>query len=573
MGNIFKNLTALITYKHKKEVQKFYIPEVNKNSGNTGYNYDSLSIKNGSKQNNDDKIQADIDSNIKFIQQEFHYPVNKDIVIRKIKIAGKYNAFIAYLNGAVDNNLVNNFILRPLLNYKIGNKNKDEEDDSLYVDEKQEKINSILNNVVEINDMKVVNKFKDVIYQIISGNTAMYIDGCNYYGVYGTKGFAKRAVTTPQTEGSVKGSYEAFTEDLSTNVTLIRKLIRNKDLITEKLRVGDSNNNECAIMYIEGIVNPAIIQEVKRRINSIKTDFISGTGMLGEYIEDNTWSLIPTVLSTERSDRTCYYIMEGRVALISNGTPYVLILPITFFTLFHTSEDYILKWQFGFLLRTVRIFGIIISLLLPGVYVALINYHQEMIPSSLLISIARSREEVPFPTIVEVIFMEISFELIREAGIRIPGILGNTIGIVGALIIGQAAVQASIISPILIIVISFTVLGNYSIPDFSLTYGTRIIRLSFILLGYVLGLLGICIGIVSYITILINLKSFGVSFLSNFPPKTRKSKDTILNYPVWKQGFRPDELNTMDSKRQPEVSRGWINEDANVEENSKNKHI
>ncbi|MHC6178982.1 spore germination protein [Clostridium sp. JNZ X4-2] len=571
MGNIFKKLTSLITYKNKKEVQSFYIPEVNESSGNTDYGYDSLSIKNGSKQNNHDKIQVDIDSNIKFIQQEFHYPVNRDIVIRKIKIAGKYNAFIAYLNGAVDNNLVNNFILRPLLNYKVGNKCG--EDDNLYTDEKQEEINFILNNVVEINGMKVVNKFKDVIYQIISGNTAMYIDGCNYYGAYSTKGFQKREVTTPQTEGSVKGSYEAFTEDLSTNVTLIRKLIRNKDLITEKLRVGDSNNNECAIMYIDGIINPAIVKEVKRRISSIKTDFISGSGMLGEYIEDNTWSLIPTLLSTERSDRTCYYIMEGRVALISNGTPYVLILPITFFTLFHTSEDYILKWQFGFLLRAVRIFGIIISLLLPGMYVALINYHQEMIPSSLLISIARSREEVPFPTIVEVIFMEISFELIREAGIRIPGILGNTIGIVGALIIGQAAVQASIISPILIIVISFTVLGNYSIPDFSLTYGTRLIRLSFILLGYILGLFGICIGIVSYTAILINLKSFGVPLLSNFPPKTKKSKDTVLNYPVWKQQFRPEELHTMDPKRQPAVSRGWINEDANVEKNDKNQNV
>ncbi len=555
MGNVFKNLISLITYRREKEIQNFYIPEENENSDNN-YSYDSFNIKN------DFKIPTDIDSNIKFIEQEFHYPVNKDIIVRKIKISGKYDAFIAYLNGAVDNNIVNNFILRPLLNYRI----TAGEDRS----PKKEEVDFILNNVVEINYMKTVDKPKDVIYQIIVGNTVVYIDGCCYYGIYGTKGFEKREVSTPQTEGSVKGSYEAFTENLSTNVALIRKLIRNKDLITEKLRVGDSNNNECAIMYIEGIVNPAIVQEIKRRISSVKTDFISGTGMLGEYISDNTWSLIPTVLSTERTDRTCYYIMEGRVALISNGTPYVLIVPITFFTLFHTSEDYILKWQYSFLLRVVRIFGILVSLLLPGMYVALVNYHQEMIPSSLLISIARSREEVPFPTIVEVIFMEISFELIREAGVRIPGILGNTIGIVGALIIGQAAVQASIISPILIIVISFTVLGNYSIPDFSLTYATRIIRLSFILFGYVLGFLGVCLGIVASITIMCNLRSFGVPFFSNFPPKTRKSRDTVLNYPIWKQEFRPDELNTMDPRKQPKNPRGWINQDASVKKRNKN---
>ena len=570
MSNVFKSLVSLITYKHKKEIQEFYIPKADKNDGADSYNYDSMRIKNGSKKNSDEKIQVDIDSNIKFIEQEFHYPINQDIIVKKIKIAGKYNAFITYLKNTVNNNFVNNFIIRPLLNYKNYDEGEDENESGSNADRNQEEINFILNNVIEINNMKTVNNLKDVIYEITYGNTGIYIEGCNYYGFCITGDFAKRQVDKPQTEGSVKGSYEAFTENLSTNVVLVRKLIRNKDLITEKLRVGASNNNECAIMYIEGIVNPAIVQEVKRRINSIKTDFISGTGMLGEYISDDSCFLIPTVLSTERPDRVCYYIMEGRVALISNGTPYVLVLPITFFTLFHTSEDYILKWQYGLLLRFMRIFGIIVSLLLPGIYVALVNYHQEMIPSSLLIAIARSREEVPFPTIVEVIFMEISFELIREAGIRIPGILGNTIGIVGALIIGQAAVQANIISPILIIIISFTVLGNYSIPDFSLTYATRMIRIIFIFLGYVLGLLGICIGIVSDIVILSNMKSFGVPFLSNFPPKTSKSKDTVFNYPIWRQKFRPDELNTMDSKRQPEDSRGWMNQDANVKKNNKN---
>ncbi len=319
---------------------------------------------------------------------------------------------------------------------------------------------------------------------------------------------------------------------------------------------------------MDGIVNPSIVDEVKRRINSIDTDFINGSGMLEQYIQDDSWSVIPTLLSTERPDRTANYIMDGKVAIITFGTPYAIIVPVTFFLLFHTAEDNSLKWQHSLILRITRMFGLLVAITLPGIYISLANYHQEMIPTSLLIAIATSRENVPFPTIVEIIFMEISFDLIREAGIRIPGIIGNTIGIVGGLIIGQAAVQASIISPVLIIIIGFTSLGNYSIPDFNLGYGTRIFRLLFIVLGALLGFLGISIGIILLIMILSSIKSFGVPFFSITSPKTRTSNDSAFNRPVWKQELRPDPINPINLRKQPKISRRWIDEDANYGENN-----
>lgn len=577
--SILKFLMSFITYNKKNKVKEFYIPEVNEEDQTSNYKENSSQSNNFNGSNNQNinqaiyymgtekdsfeantqgnnttaNINSDIDSNIDFLNKSFHYPNNTDIIIRQFKIGEKYRAFIVYLQGMVDNTIVSNFILRPLLN-----------NNEFLNEHANNEIDSILSNVIETNEIRKIVKPEDVINEILIGDTGIYIEGCNYYVFCDTKGFEKRSVDKPQIEGSVKGPHEAFNENLTTNITLIRKIIKNKDLVAERLKVGDTNNNNCAVMYINGIVNPAIVQEVKRRINGIKTDFVLGGGMLEQYIEDNTWSIIPTILSTERPDRTAAHILEGRVAVIVDGTPSALVVPVTFFLLLHTSEDSVLKWQYGILLRFTRIFAIFMSILLPALYIALTNYHQEMIPTALLIAIGESRENVPFTTVVEVLFMELSFDLIREAGIRVPGIIGNTIGIVGALIIGQAAVQANIISPVLIIVIAFTTLGTYSIPDFSLAYGVRMTRLLFIIFAGVLGFLGISIGLVIFITILINLKSFGVPFLSSIAPKTRQGTDAVFRLPIWKQELRPDAINPLDNRRQPEISRPWVEEDAAV---------
>jgi spore germination protein KA len=588
-SNIFIKIQSLLTYKEQKKIKKFTIPEINENNNNEDESKDNKSKEEESatepsanihiksreikkpipvtnyKNTNDPKTQkaddnnisTDIVSNIEYIKQKFNSPINKDIIIREFTIRGKYKAFIVFIDGMADRITINNFILRPLL-----------KEENLRHEGESCELDYILENVIETNQTTKVNKPEDMIFEILMGNTVLYVEGCNYYISSETKGYDKRSVEKPVVEGVVKGAQEAFNENLRTNVTLIRRIIKNSNLTTEFLKVGNRNNNLCAVVYLNGLVNPAIVEEVKRRINSLKTDYIAGSGMLEQFIEENPWSLVPTTLSTERPDRVASHIMEGKVAIIAEGTPFAIIVPITLITLFHSPEDSSMRWQYGTLMRIVRIGGFLLATLLPALYVAITNYHREMIPTDLLIAIAKARESVPFPTILEVIFMEFSFELIREAGIRIPGIIGNTIGIIGGLILGQAAVQANIVSPVLIIIIAITGLGNFSIPDFSIAYGARLIRLFFIALGAFIGFYGIALGLVAIMVIITNMESFGVAMFTPIAPKANKSHDLLLKLPVWKQENRPDFVNPLDVRRQPKISREWIREDAYTPEKS-----
>lgn len=503
--------------------------------------------KEDSESEEKSELKKDYKSNLELIRKEFNYPTNNDLVVREFLINEKTKAFLVYMEGMVDRFTVNNFILAPILR------------EAKRLDSAQGdcKLDFILDNVLETHQVKKVNKLSDVIDGILVGDTGIYADGCDYLIFCETKGFEKRSVTTPQIEGVIRGSQEAFSENIRTNITLLRRIIKDKDLTTEFLTVGNSNKNNIAIAYLHDVINPAIVTEVKRRLDGIKTDFISSSGMLEQMIEDSPMSIIPTVLATERPDRTASHIVEGKLAIITDGAPYAIIVPVTISSLFHSPEDSSLRWQYGCMLRLIRIFAVFIATMLPGMYVALTTFHVEMIPTDLLIAIAKARENVPFPTIVEVVLMEISFELIREAGIRIPSLVGNTIGIIGALILGQAAVQANLVSPVMIIIVAFTGLGNFAIPDFSLAFGARIIRLAFIFAGFLLGFYGISLVLVALGFLMVNIKSFGVPFFSIFAPRTSKSHDVLIHWPAWRQELRPDNINAIKVRRQPDISRIW----------------
>ncbi|GFZ31074.1 spore germination protein [Clostridium zeae] len=564
-------ILSYISYKDKKQVKEFYIPTVDElkeekvNNTDTTYNgknndQNKKSTSTFSGVNNNDKRQNDknetittsIEDNIKFINSKFNAPVNKDIIIRRFLIADKYMAFIAYLDGVVDKQLVNDFILRPLLNV---NEFKQKE--------QQCQLEYILESILETNKAQKLNKPKEVINEILLGNTVLYINECNFYVTNETKGFPARGVEKPAIEGTVTGAQEAFNESLRVNISLIRKIIKNENLTTEFLSMGERNKNQCAIMYLNGLANPAIVDEVKRRIASIETDYNAGDGMLEQFIEDSPFSIVPTILTTERPDRAASHIVEGRIAIICEDTPFAKIVPINIMSLIHSPEDAFMRFPYGTLLRFVRLIGIFIATLLPSLYVAMTNFHQEMIPTDLLIAIVKAKENVPFPTIVEVILMEFSFELIREAGIRIPGIIGNTLGIIGALILGQAAVQANIVSPVLIIIVAITGLGNFAIPSFSLGLSIRVVRFGFVVFGALLGFYGITCFLMLVGIHLVSIKSFGVPLSVPVSPKVSKSKDYVIRYPIWQQEERPDAINPLDSKRQPKVSRKWTLEDPN----------
>ena len=570
-GSVLNKILYWISYKEKKKVKEFYIPTIdelrdgkvrsadtnkkdkNSNAEINANNQASRMAGNEDRQiGNNETITTSIEDNIKFINSKFNAPVNKDIVIRRFLISDKYMAFIAYLDGMTDKQIVNDFILRPLLNIK-----------EFQQKDQRCELDYIFESILETNQANKLNKPNEVINEILLGNTVLYINGCNFYVTNETKGFPVRGVEKPAIEGTVTGAQEAFNESLRVNISLIRKIIKNENLTTEFLSMGERNKNQCAIMYLNGLANPAIVDEVKRRISSIDTDFNAGDGMLEQFIEDNPFSIIPTMLTTERPDRAASHIAEGRIVIICEGTPFAKAVPINFVALIHSPEDTFMRFPYGTILRFVRLIGMFIATLLPSIYVAMTNFHQEMIPTDLLIAIVKAKENVPFPTIVEVILMEFSFELIREAGIRIPGIIGNTLGIIGALILGQAAVQANIVSPVLIIIVAITGLGNFAIPSFSLGLAIRLIRFGFIASGALLGFYGITCFMMLIGIYLVNIKSFGIPIFAPVLPRTAKSKDYILRYPIWEQEKRVDSINPLDTIRQPKVSRKWTMEDPN----------
>lgn len=542
---ILSNILGLITYKKVDKPKDFYIPEPSELKEDY-----SKSTPAQEKKDTPEQITRDLKSNIAFIKSSFNAPENKDIVIRQFVIAGKHKAFLAFLEGMVNSTIINDFILRPLL------KNPKVSDPSGRCH-----LDSILQEVIETNQANKVTNPDELIYEILSGNTALYVEGCDYFITTETKGFAKRSVGNPLIEGAVSGSQEAFNETLRTNITLIRKNIKNCNLTTEILKVGSRSQIQCAIIYIKDVTNPAIVSEVKRRISGIKTEYISGAGILDEYIGDNPKCIFPTILSTERPDKTVSHIMEGRVAILTDGVPFASIVPVTITSFVHSPEDSYFRWPFGTAVRLLRLLAIISAFFLPGLYVAITNFHQEMIPTELLIATATAKENVPFPTLLEVVLMELSFELIREAGIRIPGMIGNTLGIVGALILGQAAVQANIVSPILIIVVAVTGLSNFAIPNFTFAFAIRILRFMFIFMGALLGFYGMTILGIMVIAHFVSIKSFGVNYFAPIGPVTANTQDILMRPPLWEEEFRPDYLNTLDNTRQPEISKTWMDED------------
>ncbi|OPY60347.1 MAG: Spore germination protein B1 [Pelotomaculum sp. PtaU1.Bin065] len=476
-------------------------------------------------------------------------PENKDIIMRDIVIGTEpvINGFVIFIDGLVDKS-VQDLLFQALMLFAAWTAPPEKGKLALFVKER----------LLPGNQITLQSRFRDILDAVNYGDTALFLEGCADALLVETKGWEHRGIDRPTIEQVVRGPQEAFGETLRTNTALIRKLIKNENLTTEFIKVGTRNQVNVAVMYLRDLANPALVAEVKRRIDSVKTDLIIDSGTLEELIEDNPYNLNPTVMATERPDRVAASIIEGRVGIIVDGSPFALIVPTTMYEMLHTGEELYTRWQFGTFIRYLRALAFYLSFLLPGLYLSVVLFHQEMIPTELLLAIAGNRERVPFPSLVEVLLMEISFELIREAGLRIPGVMGTTIGIVGALILGQAAVQANIVSPILVILVAVTGLSSFAIPYYSLAFSLRIYRFFYIAVGAMLGFFGISIGLFAQIILTANLKSFGVPYLAPIGPRTVTGADVVTRLPVFFHEKRPDYLNPLEIARQPDVSRGWL---------------
>ena len=517
-------------------------------------------------------IYPSVDVNLDYIKSRYNVLINSDIKLREfiLNARGKqFKAFIIYIDGLVDTSSINDFILNPLMIKSYSNQNNEpqvvSEAITNNISVRKIKRFNITDYIYECllpqNSVKKVSSFDELVQNVNSGNCALFVDTINFAFDIDIKKFAQRSISEPKNEPSVRGSQEAFVENLRTNTSLIRKNINNENLIIENITIGKTNKNNCAVCYIKDIANSSLVSEAKYRLNNLDVDYVLSSSELIQLICDDPETTLPEILTTERADKACSSLLQGRVVIIYNGSPYALILPVTLFDFFTSQEDINLNYHFSNLLKVLRAIAFFITLLLPGLYLAITIYHRELLPTELLYSIVASRVNVPFPIVVEILMMELSFELIREAGLRVPSPLGSTVGIVGALVLGEAAVSANIVSPILIIIVAITAISSFAIPDFSLGFHLRISRFAYTILGALCGFLGIGIGIFIHLITLCSLKSFGVPYLSPYMPKSNVRNNGYILRPVWKREKRSDFLNAKRTTVQDKISMKWRNKD------------
>ena len=540
------------------------------NEDGSNYNLDNNTTKDVEPQ----KIFTEIDKNLDFLKYKYNALICNDVIIREFSLLAQnieYKAFVMYIDGMVDSPVINEFILSPLMMRNRTNIFDDKQ--KKFVSEKKidnvtlknfkkskEKklVDFIYNSLIPQNSVDKVTDFSDVYSAINMGNCMLFVDSLDTAFNLDVKGFKQRSIDSPSNEVVVRGSQEAFVENIRTNTSMIRRLVNNENLVMETLTVGQITKTQVSIGYIKSLANEDLVAEVRYRINNLSVDYLISSGQLEQLIQDSPESLFPQMVATERPDKVSNFLLEGRVVIVVNGSPYVLVAPGVFVDFITSPEDLNLKYQFSNLEKIIRLLAIFLSLLLPGIYIAVTNYHQELIPTELLFTIAAARESVPFPTFVEILLMEVSFELIREAGLRVPTPLGSTIGIVGALILGEAAVSASLVSPVLIIIIAITGICSFSIPDFSLNFTFRIYRFVYIILGYMAGFLGISFGIFIQLAIMCKLKSFGSPYIN--PYILGKNKRSISSYfipPIWKRERTSSFVHAQKKFSQQKISMVW----------------
>ncbi|ARU60454.1 spore germination protein [Tumebacillus avium] len=463
----------------------------------------------------------------KQLKDMFSYPQNQDLAVRYAQLPDvNSEVCMMYLRGMADQAFVDSTLV-PLLMEKQGFSARRKLTEQLY------------HRLESVSGVRRVTALPEMRDEIVRGNTILFVHGERGGIAVDSTGFEHRSVDRAQNENVIKGPSESFIESGAVNISLIRKQLRNEHLVTESISIGQQSLTEVSVMYLNDIADPQLVKEVKRRLANIENDQVMNLATLEQMIEERSYSLVPTCLYTERPDRAAAFLQEGHVVMLMDSSPSALIAPVTFWALFHSAEDMYQRWPLGVFMRLMRLIGIFIATLTPGLYIAITNYHVEMLPTDLLLAIAATRERVPFPAIIEVMIMEVAFELLREAGVRIPSTIGPTIGIVGALILGQAAVDANIVSPILVIVTAITALSSFTVPDQSLNGMVRLSRFIFLFAASLMGFLGMMIALTIIISYMVTLRSFEVPFLGPLAPYTRSSKDTIFRPPVWKQWLRP----------------------------------
>lgn len=446
-------------------------------------------------------------------------------------------AYIVYVDGMVNTDMIEESILRPLLV-------KDIPTFTGTYQEKEDKIyDYVFKEVLEMADMRSATTMEDVVTQVLSGNTVLLLDGSSKGIIISSRSFPSRGVQEADQEVAIWGPKDSFTEVLRSNTALIRRRIKDSRLKVKQLTVGERSKTDVALMYVEDLVRPEILKEVEKKLDQVSMDGILDSGMLEQLMVEEWNTPFPCFQRTQRPDKTASALLEGRVVLVADNSPNVLLLPGTFHTFFQASDDYYNRWEAASFARCLRYIAAFLAIGLPAFYVAVANFHTEVLPTALILSFAQARQGIPFPIVVEVLIMELAFELLREAGIRLPGQLGGTIGIVGGLIVGQAAVDAGIVSTIVVIVVALTAIASFAIPNETMTSAFRLLKFFFLFLAAFWGIYGFFLGWLFLAVHLSGLESFGQPYLRTDRwlegEQKEKYKDYYLRMPLFWMRKRP----------------------------------
>lgn len=478
-------------------------------------------------------LTESIDENIKLIQDIF----DKDDTLKLRKFQNQYSGIkysIFFINGMIDSSLINDNILKPILN----NRALPEDEDHL----------SYLESNILLTDMLTqASKIEDIINGLLIGDTVLLVDNQPKSIIINTRGWKSRNIEEPPTERVLRGPREGFTETLITNLSLIRRKIQSKDLKFHFMTLGERTNTQICICYINGLAHEEILNTVISKIENISIDGIFDIKYIQEFIDENPFSIFETTSNTEKPDIAAGKLLEGRILILVNGSPIVMTLPSLFIEHMMASDDYYLNYFYASIGRMLRIWGFIASISIPALYLSLITFHQEMLPTPLIISIYTARQGVPFPTFLELFILLTVFEGLREAGARVPGPIGQSISIVGALVLGSAAVEARFVSAPMIIIVGITAITGLVIP--SLSSVIIILRAVLLFLSAMLGIYGYIFGMLALIIHLFTLRSYGIPFMDNLTSlKLQTIKDTAIRAPFWYMIYRPKFM-SKDSKR------------------------
>jgi spore germination protein KA len=477
-----------------------------------------------------------------------------DVTVRRFEAGtSETKAAIIYIDGMVDDRAIEDLVEKLTIDtFKT----------RVDLTDKQAVFEAAKDKLIPQRVIQEISSITALWDKVSMGDSAVLFDGYNRVLVVATRGWETRAIEESSSETTLRGPREAFIESLRVNTSLIRRRLRTPNLRIMSMNIGKLTKTEVAYAYIEGLTGNDLVKEVDLRLREIDIDGVLESGYLEEFIEDTPFTIFPLMHRTEKPDAVAAALLEGRLAVFTDGTPFVLVLPADLNYLMQAPDDYYEKFSFGTLIRMIRYFALATSILLPGAYVSVANFHQELLPTSLVMRIAATREGIPFPVVVEVLILEFLFEMLREAGVRLPRAVGQAISIVGALILGDAAIRAGLVSPGVVIIVALTAIASFSAPAYSLAIAARELRFIFIVLGGTFGLFGIQFGLFILITHLSGLRSFGQPYLAPFAPLILQDlKDSIIRVWWWGMCTRPKLMASKELKRQPGGQRPYPGKD------------